>query len=77
MTTPLEDILAKRGRASDFYGHTHNFIELFGGKPVLMSFYEPDPNTTRDSFYYNTRENQLFKKFKAIDKYVWKSIGSD
>jgi hypothetical protein len=77
MSSPLEDILSKRGKASDFYGHTHNFIELFGGKAVLMSFYEPNPDTTRDSFYYNTRENRLFKKLRAVDRYVWKPVSSD
>jgi len=73
--TPLEDILVKRGRTGPFLGHTHNFITLFNGKPVELSFYQPDPNTFRDDYYYNSRENQLFKKILAGDQFVWKPIG--
>lgn len=75
MTTPLEDIFIKRMKSTSFSGLSHNFIEFFGGQPVSFSQYDPDPNTHRESFYYNTRENRLFKKVKASDgQYVWKDV---
>lgn len=45
----------------------HRFIELIGGREVKMLFFEPDPETFRDDFYYNSRRNVLYKKIKAID----------
>lgn len=69
----LSDIYDRRGRHR-FDGHTHNFIELYGGKPIDTSFYEPDPNTFRANFYYNTRENRIFKRMKAGNLYVWKDV---
>ncbi|MEM3116865.1 MAG: hypothetical protein QW136_00460 [Nitrososphaerales archaeon] len=73
--TPGEQILLMRGKAGLFIGMPHRFIELYGGKPVSISFYPPDPMTHRENFYYNSRENQLFKKIKAGKHYTWKAIG--
>ena len=75
MSDPIDEIFAHRGKSTSFSGVSHNFITLFGGKPTELIFYEPDPNTYRDNFYYNTRENRLFKKMKAGDLFVWKDVG--
>ena len=69
----LEGILGRRSRYS-FPGFSHNFIELFHGKPVELLIFEPDPNTYRDGFYYNSRENRLFKKMRAGNLLVWKDV---
>lgn len=56
---------------------SHNFIELVNGKPILMTFVEPDPETSHVQFYYHTRENQLYKRMQAADqRYIWKLISS-
>lgn len=83
----LEDILAHRprslgrgpgGQTANAALLSHNFIELAQGKPVLMTFVEPDPNTTHAQFYYHTRENQLYKRMLAADsRYIWKLISSN
>lgn len=44
-------------------GHNDmNFVALYGGRIVEMLNYEPDINTFRYNFYYNSRLNKLFKK---------------
>jgi hypothetical protein len=73
--SPFEDILTKRGK-KPFSGLPHQFLELLGGKPVEMIYYEPDANTFRDQYYYNTRENKIYKKLKAGTKYVWKDAST-
>lgn len=72
--TPIEDIFSKRMKSTSVYGHTHNYVELFGGQLVSFSQYDPDPNTHRERFYYNTRENKLYKKIKAGNQFVWKNV---
>jgi hypothetical protein len=74
MADPIDEIFAKRVKSTSFPGFSHNFIELFKGKPVELLIFEPDPNTYRDGFYYHTRENRLFKKMKAGDVFVWKDV---
>lgn len=73
-TTPLDEIIGRHGHGGIYRGLSHNFIELFGGKPVELLIFEPNANTYRDGFYYNTRENRLFKKLKAGNLYVWKEV---
>jgi hypothetical protein len=46
-------------------GNPNRFVELAGATEVPMTFIEPDPNTARLSYYYNTRLNVLFKNIKA------------
>lgn len=56
-------------------GNPHRFIELFGGEMVECLWYEPDPNTSRSEFYYNTRLNKIFrKKHLGSGVYIWKNI---
>lgn len=74
MADPIDEIFAKRAKSLSFPGFSHNFITLFKGKPVELLTFEPDPNTYRDGFYYNSRENRLFKKMKAGSLFVWKDV---
>lgn len=69
------EIQLMRGPTRAFAGLPHRYIEQYGGKPVQLSFYAPDPMTFRDGFYYHSRENQLYKKFLAGSRYVWKAVG--
>ena len=55
----------------------HRFVELLGGDMVPMSNYEPDPQTFRGDYYYNTRYNKLYKKLTrgvATQQTYWKVI---
>ncbi len=38
------------------------FIELLGGAIIDYLNYEPDPITYRRDYYYNTRDNILYKR---------------
>lgn len=55
-------------------GNPNRFIELVGGRFVPLMFYQPDPNTFRDEFYYNARLNRLFKKINSKPNPVWKIV---
>jgi len=55
-------------------GNPLRYAELVGAKFVTESYYEPDPITFRDQFYYNARINQLFKKINSKPKPVWKQV---
>ncbi|MHA2065094.1 MAG: hypothetical protein ACXABY_12025, partial [Candidatus Thorarchaeota archaeon] len=55
-------------------GNPHRFLELVGSKSVVESFYEPDPITFRDQFYYNARLNKLYKKINSQPSPVWKQV---
>lgn len=55
-------------------GNPLNFVELKNGKMVTELFYEPDPETFRDQFYYNSRLNRLYKKLDVKPKKVWKLV---
>lgn len=52
------------------------FIELIGGKMILYTAFEPDPNTHRDDYYYNVVDNVLYKKIKINGVYAWKRISN-
>lgn len=43
-------------------GNPYWFLELVGGQAMLYSMTPPDPMTARSPYYYNTRENNLYKK---------------
>ena len=73
----IGQIFQARGRASTSIGHTHNFVELFGGRTVLLTPHEPDPNTFREGFYYNSREDRLKKKIQVGNQFVWKPVNND
>lgn len=53
-------------------GLPHQWVELMGGRMVQEMFYEPDPVTYRDDYYYNTRLNRLYRKLKTTGRPVWK-----
>ena len=76
----LDDILEHRW-PSTVAGNPLTFVELFGATPVELLFYEPDPNTYRLNYYYNTKLNKLYKKIltpaigcNSVARYVWKNI---
>lgn len=75
-----EDIRLRRSSYPKTGGNPNRFIELMGGFDVLYSFYEPDPNTTRETHYYNTRLNALFLRIEVTDpttgkkRSIWKMI---
>ena len=72
--TDLNDIRQHRGEPSMGY-NPHRFVELHGGTMVPVSNYEPDPQTFRHDYYYNSRTNQLLKKESISGEatfYFWK-----
>lgn len=70
--TILSDILTRRGGPGN---NPHWFTELYHGNHVICMNYAPDPMTFRDEYYYNTRQNKLYKKFiKAEGHYTWKDV---
>lgn len=44
-----------------------NWTELYGGKPILISSCEPDPNSSHEDYYYNSSENKLYKLIKILN----------
>jgi hypothetical protein len=72
----IGEVISRRGTPRG-QGFSHNFVELFGGMPVILTPHEPDPNTFREGFYYNTRENRLFKKLRLGNQFVWKPVDND
>ena len=70
----LATILTNRDLHPIGGGTPFQYIELAGGKLVRQSYYEPDPITFRDQFYYNARHNRLFKKLNTKPSPVWKIV---
>lgn len=72
----LAEIIAKREiHAQHGGGNTYWFLERMGGEMVHFTAFEPDPNTHRGSFYYNSLENVLYKKInKCGNVFAWKRI---
>jgi hypothetical protein len=71
----FEDLLDRRARGiREPGGNPHWFIELLGGEEVSFQFYEPDPKTFRDDYYYNSRDNRLYAKGRSGPVYFWKSV---
>jgi len=72
--TVKDDILSMRHPGVGY--NPTRFVELYGAEMVPMSRVEPDPNTFRSEYYYNTRQNALYRKLPTDDsKVVWKRIG--
>lgn len=68
---PLIDII-KNKLADHTYsvgGHPHTFVELYGGVIINMLCTEPNVNSHRSDYYYNTVENILYYK-----KAVWEKV---
>lgn len=63
MTTQdfLADLEERRGQKRTG-GNPTRFVELVDGEEVSNSFYEPDAETFRSPYYYNTRQNKLYKR---------------
>lgn len=71
----LEEIVGLRSASKPYGGGIPtNYIELLNGKMVEELFYEPDPSTFRDQYYYNTRLNRMYKKLNTSPQPVWKYI---
>lgn len=70
----LSATLGVRGQHPLGGGNPLQFVELRDAKFVEQLFYEPDPKTFRDQFYYNTRLNKLFKKLQTKPHPVWKQV---
>jgi hypothetical protein len=75
----LTDLRALRGLKSPGY-NPNRFIKLAGGVEVPMSWNTPDAKTSRSDYYYNTRQNKLFKRTKATNPvnnkivYYWQVV---
>jgi len=78
MFVPSE-ITENRGKITPG-GNPSRFMELMDAIEVLYQFWEPDPNTTRESYFYNTRTNKLYKRHGVINHLdsvgskVWKLV---
>lgn len=72
-----EEIFQHRGNPSIGY-NTQTWIELFGGTPVEITSVEPDPQSAKHTYYYNSRLNVLFKRVFAsgprANQYIWKRV---
>lgn len=54
-----------------------NFIERYGADMVTISFSEPDALTNRTEYYYNSRQNVLYKRQKFNRFYaVWHPVNT-
>lgn len=54
-------------------------VELDGGHVLEPTAFEPDPNTHRQSFYYNALTNALYKRAvrtrsDGIRLYYWQQV---
>lgn len=78
-SSSIDDLFARR-KPITTGGNPINFVELVGGKDILYLWYQPDPITTRDQFWYDTRNNILYRKFKIKepvtggDTFYWRQI---
>ena len=65
---------------SDNHYSSINWSELYGGKPITIVAYEPDPDSFHENFYYNSTQNRLYRLTKIRDcnnnitKKSWKSV---
>jgi hypothetical protein len=77
----LDQIGQYRGHPS-VGGNPARFVELVGGREVLYTFLEPDAETTRETHWYDTRQNVLYKRVEAINPRTnktskfWKAVSS-
>lgn len=56
-------------------GQPLTFIEKILGDKVPIYFWEPDPLTSHSDYYYNSRQNVLYKRKKFSDvRAVWFSV---
>lgn len=52
-------------------------LEKLGRRKVPVQFFEPDPLTSHSDYYYNARQNVLYKR-KTISstRAVWSSVAT-
>lgn len=74
--TQLDDIVARRSKYSLPINVPLSDIGLFGGVPVPIMAFEPDAATFHSKFYYNARQNILYKKLNTKPFPVWKQVGN-
>lgn len=73
------DLSDRRGNITSG-GNPINFMELSGAIVPLFQFWVPDPNTTREIYFYNTRVNKLYKRHDVVNHLdgvksrVWKLV---
>jgi hypothetical protein len=77
MSDILTEIFTHRPKSLGY--NCNRFVELAGGREVPIQFYEPDPNTFRLNYYYNSRLNILYKKVRSSDavcpnSFYWKAL---
>jgi len=72
----IRDLAERRGVQTATEDNTIplGFLKLFGANEVLVTFSEPDPATARSDWYYNSRENRLYKKLTLGSRMVWKNV---
>ena len=68
----------KIGEKTATPGNSKYLIERMGGKIIETAINEPDPNTCRNDYYYNSRINILYKKMKNNNdkNHYWKAVSS-
>ena len=75
----LRDIKAQRAAVGPVNGSTDIPSALakwfFGTTTVPIHFTEPDPITSHDSYYYNSRLNRLYVRINTSPVPVWRPIG--
>jgi len=77
----LLDLFARRG-VVDNSSDTIRFVELYKGKVLEPTAFEPDPVTCRDDYYYNAKTNLLYKRIitkkegSLITNAHWKRVSN-
>jgi hypothetical protein len=72
----FSELAAARGKPG-IGGMPLNFIERLGANMVTVSFSEPDPLSSRTEYYYNSRQNTLYKRDKFNKFYaVWHPVNT-
>jgi hypothetical protein len=67
----IADILNRRGKPS-IGGDTVWFLELNGATVISPTPFEPDPNTHRQEYYYNSIDNIMYKRARSSSQnHVW------
>ena len=67
----IADILNRRNKVS-LGGNTVWFLEINGATVITPTPFEPDPNTYRQEYYYNSIENIMYKRARSSNQnYVW------
>lgn len=74
--TFLQDLFSRRNQFKrGGVSYPANFVELYDGKMVESIPYEPDANTFRSNYYYNSFTNTLYKRIVTLNnKKAWKTI---